>query len=275
MFDEIERHIAGTLQPEAYPGGLERRVALKNGESLRIRPIRPDDGPLLVELYNRLSRHTAYQRFFTVMRRLPPDWVHYFANVDYRRRLALVAERETVAGVELVGVGRYEPSEDEATGEVAFVLEDGYQGRGLGAVLLDAVVQAGIGARPHAIPRVRARREPPHAEPAGAPHAHHREQDRAGRDHRPVRAPLTSRAGADRPRPLDDGRRPVSLHARLGEARSALRQETLPHVVPPRYGDARDVKRQEDLEREVGPAGGFDRGAETPRDEVAAASADR
>jgi len=143
MFDELGRHNAGTMTPEAYPGALERRMALKNGETLRIRPIRPDDGPRLVELYNRLSRHTAYQRFFTVMRRLPPDWVHYFANVDYRRRLALVAERETVAGVELVGVGRYEPSDDEATGEVAFVLEDGYQGQGLGAVLLDAIVRAG------------------------------------------------------------------------------------------------------------------------------------
>src|SRR6266436_2184466 len=143
MFEEIERHKAEKSTPEAYPGGLERHVALKNGESILIRPIRPDDEPRLVELYNRLSRRTAYQRFFTVMRRLPQDWIHYFANVDYRRRLALVAERETVAGVEVIGVGRYEPSDQEATGEVAFVLEDGYQGQGLGAVLLDAVVQAG------------------------------------------------------------------------------------------------------------------------------------
>ena len=143
MFDEIDRHTAGVTGPADYPRALEREVPLKNGETLRIRPIRPDDEPRLVALYDRLSRHTAYQRFFTVMRRLPPDWLHYFANVDYRRRLALVAERETVAGVELVGVGRYEPSGDEATGEVAFVLEDGYQGQGLGAVLLDAIVRAG------------------------------------------------------------------------------------------------------------------------------------
>jgi RimJ/RimL family protein N-acetyltransferase len=143
MFDEVERHTARTMAPAAYPDALERQMALKNGETLHIRPIRPDDEPRLVALYSRLSRHTAYQRFFTVMRRLPSDWVHYFANVDYRRRLALVAERETVAGVELVGVGRYEPSDEETTGEVAFVLEDGYQGQGLGAVLLDAVVRAG------------------------------------------------------------------------------------------------------------------------------------
>ena len=77
------------------------------------------------------------------MRQLPTDWIHFFANVDYRRRLALVAERETVAGVELVGVGRYEPSDGEATAEVAFVLQDGYQGQGLGQVLLDDIVRAG------------------------------------------------------------------------------------------------------------------------------------
>ncbi len=76
------------------------------------------------------------------MRHLPSDWYHFFANVDYVRRLALVAERETVAGVQLIGVGRYEPSDEPATAEVAFVVEDGWQERGLGAILLEAVLAA-------------------------------------------------------------------------------------------------------------------------------------
>jgi len=125
-----------------YPRELVRTVVLKDGASAHIRPIRPDDEPRLVDLYERLSRHTAYQRFFTVMRRLPNDWYHFFANVDYVRRLALVAERETVAGFQLIGVGRYEPSEEPDAAEVAFVVEDGWQGRGLGALLLDAVLAA-------------------------------------------------------------------------------------------------------------------------------------
>jgi len=79
--------------------------------------------PQLVDLYERLSRPTAYQRFFTVLRRLPPDRYHFFANVDCVRRLALVAERETVAGWQLIGVGRYEPAEEPETAEVAFVVE--------------------------------------------------------------------------------------------------------------------------------------------------------
>src|SRR5260370_19153274 len=115
MFDEVDRHTIGMMAPLDYPAALERDVTLKNGETLRIRPIRPDDEPRLVALYDRLSRHTAYQRFFTVMPRLPTDWVHYFANVDYRRRLALGAERATVGGVELVGVGRFQPTDGDAT----------------------------------------------------------------------------------------------------------------------------------------------------------------
>jgi GNAT superfamily N-acetyltransferase len=128
--------------PAPYPAELVRAVTLTNGAHVRIRPIRPDDEALLVALYGRLSRHTAYQRFFTVMRRLPPDWAHFFANVDYRRRLALVAEHDTPAGVELIGVGRYEPGEEPETAEVAFVVQDGWQGLGLGAILLTDVIGA-------------------------------------------------------------------------------------------------------------------------------------
>ena len=131
-----------------FPAELARGVRLRDGTYLRIRPIRPDDEPRLVELYDRLGTHTAYQRFFTVMRRLSPDWARFFANVDYQERLALVAERDTAAGPQLVGVGRYEPSDEPETAEVAFVVEDGWQGRGLGTVLLadllDAAVARGI-----------------------------------------------------------------------------------------------------------------------------------
>ena len=134
----------GDVMQEAapYPRELVRTVALKDGVSTHLRPIRPDDEPRLVDLYERLSRHTAYQRFFTVLRRLPPDWCHFFANVDYVRRLALVAERETVAGWQLIAVGRYEPAGEPETAEVAFVVEDSWQGRGLGGILLDAVLGA-------------------------------------------------------------------------------------------------------------------------------------
>jgi acetyltransferase len=77
-----------------YPKDVEREVTLKNGARVRVRPILPEDEARLVTLYGRLSRHTAYERFFTVMKRLPANWAHHFANVDYRRRMALVVERD-------------------------------------------------------------------------------------------------------------------------------------------------------------------------------------
>lgn len=135
-----DRPAAETAAP--YPRDLERTVVLRDAAAVRIRPVRPDDEPKLALLYDRLSRHTAYQRFFTVMQRLPTDWYHVFANVDYVRRLALVAERETVSGYQIVGVGRYERGDEADLAEVAFVVEDGWQGRGLGTILLDSVLSA-------------------------------------------------------------------------------------------------------------------------------------
>lgn len=137
----MAQNIPGGL-PTAYPREFEREVTLKDGARVRIRPVLPEDEPRLVTLYGRLSRDTKYQRFFTVRNRLPPDWAHYFANVDYRRRMAVVAERDLDWRPELIGVARYEPSADEDTAEVAIVVQDYWQGRGLGRILLEEVLRA-------------------------------------------------------------------------------------------------------------------------------------
>ena len=124
-----------------YPVELEGDAALRDGTRVRIRPIRPDDAPRLVEAYDHLSRYSAYQRFFTVMKRLPPDWARVFANVDYRGRLALIAE--DAATGELIAVARYEVTSQDDTAEIAFTVLDAWQNRGLGTVLLDRILAAG------------------------------------------------------------------------------------------------------------------------------------
>lgn len=125
-----------------YPRDHEREIRLKDEARVRIRPIRPDDEPGLVALYSRLSPGTAYQRFFWVLRRLPNEWAHHFANVDYRRRLALVAESSAEGTPKLVGVARYEPTDEQDTAEVALVVQDGWQDRGLGTILLNDLLRA-------------------------------------------------------------------------------------------------------------------------------------
>ena len=139
-----------TTEPPGYPCELERDVILRDGAKVHIRPIRPDDAPRLVAAYDRLSAHSAYQRFFSAMRRLPPDWARYLATVDHRARLALIAERRddgksatplSDGERELLGVARYESTDDEAP-EVAFVILDAWQNRGLGTALFRALIAA-------------------------------------------------------------------------------------------------------------------------------------
>ena len=126
----------------AGPEELAREVVLRNGARVRVRAIRPDDAPRLVALFDRLDRDTVYHRFFTPMKRLPPDWARRLATVDYRRRLALVAEHEAGVEPELVGVARWEPTDDPETAEVAAVVEDRWQNQGLGTVLLADLLRA-------------------------------------------------------------------------------------------------------------------------------------
>jgi acetyltransferase len=120
---------------------FDRPETLPGGQRLRLRPIRPDDARRLEELYARLSRHSAYQRFFTVMQRLAPDWARFLAAVDHQRRFAVVAE-EVAPPPTIVGVARYEPLPDPEMVEIAVVVQDSWQGKGLGSLLLRDLLRA-------------------------------------------------------------------------------------------------------------------------------------
>ena len=96
------------------------------------RPVRPDDAPLFCRLWDRLSPETVYRRFHAPLR-LPPADAHRLVEVDHDLREALVA----VVGGEVVGVARYDRSPtDPRTADVAVVVEDAWQGVGVGRQLL-------------------------------------------------------------------------------------------------------------------------------------------
>jgi RimJ/RimL family protein N-acetyltransferase len=127
-------------------------VTLRDGAQVHVRPIRPDDEPRLVDLYSRLSQDTRYQRFFSNMKRLPPDWAHFLANVDGQRRFALVVEQP--GDPALIAVGRYEPAPGEPdVAELAVVVQDGWQGKGIGTLLMEGLLRE---AAAHGIARFRA-----------------------------------------------------------------------------------------------------------------------
>src|SRR5436309_1313318 len=93
-------------------------------------------------LCHRLSPRTVYERFFS-FRRLLPEEAHALANVDYRQRMALVAEVTDGQEPELIGVARYGPGDEVTTAEIGLVVEDGWQGLGLGSILLEEILRAG------------------------------------------------------------------------------------------------------------------------------------
>jgi RimJ/RimL family protein N-acetyltransferase len=128
---------------DAVPAGFDRTIVLRDSARVRMRPIRPDDAPRLMALYDRLSLDTRYHRFFSAMRRLPPDWARFLATVDYRSRFALVVEAPEPDADSLIAVARYEATDDPATPEVAFVVQDDWQNRGLGTVLFSEILRAG------------------------------------------------------------------------------------------------------------------------------------
>ena len=123
----------------AYPARWEADVVLIDGRAAHLRPIRPDDAGGLVDFYdNRVSAESKYLRFFAPYPHLSERDVERFTKVDYRERVALVV---TVRG-EIIAVGRYDAvSKDEA--EVAFLVGDAHQGRGVGQLLLEHLAQAG------------------------------------------------------------------------------------------------------------------------------------
>ena len=120
----------------------EQGVTLRNGASVRVRTIRPDDEPRLIALCRRLSPRTVYERFFS-FRRLLPEEAHALANIDDRRRMAVVAEVDDGQEPELIGVARYGPSNEGTTADIGLVVADGWQGLGLGSLLLEEILRAG------------------------------------------------------------------------------------------------------------------------------------
>ena len=136
--------------PENYPAEWTTDILLKDGSTVHLRPIRPDDGPGLNDLLARMSRESVYHRFFRVKKRLDPEELEYFTVLDYHDRMAFVVEREDL----IVGVGRYDRQKAGSNvAEVAFAVSDDDQGRGIGTRLLDHLTAY---ARPRGITAFRA-----------------------------------------------------------------------------------------------------------------------
>jgi GNAT superfamily N-acetyltransferase len=110
--------------------------------AIATRPVRPDDDALFRRLWPRLSPDTVYRRFHSPIHGLPAETVQRLVTVDHDRREAVAA----IVGGEVVGVARYDRSPaDPATAEFAVLVEDAWQGIGLGRQLLTELVALAAG----------------------------------------------------------------------------------------------------------------------------------
>ncbi|HEY3584695.1 MAG TPA: GNAT family N-acetyltransferase, partial [Casimicrobiaceae bacterium] len=124
-----------------YPVELIGDVTLRDGTTLHVRPIRPEDGALERAFVERLSEQTRYYRFFHRLSELTPAMLARFTQVDYDRELALVAL--TGAGTDaaaFAGVARYIANPDRTSAEFAVVVGDEWQRRGVGGVLMRGLI---------------------------------------------------------------------------------------------------------------------------------------
>ncbi|MCY2952012.1 MAG: GNAT family N-acetyltransferase, partial [Planctomycetota bacterium] len=125
-----------------YPEELERHETLRDGSELLFRPVKPTDEGTLSEMLYSLSADSVRSRFFTHTKTFPHKDVQHLTNIDYEQNLALVAVVPGPGGEEqIVAIGQYflDPKTHDA--EVAFIVQDEWQLKGMGTILLSYLAE--------------------------------------------------------------------------------------------------------------------------------------
>ncbi|MCF8142338.1 MAG: bifunctional acetate--CoA ligase family protein/GNAT family N-acetyltransferase [Deltaproteobacteria bacterium] len=126
-----------------YPEQYESDAVTRDGRPYGIRPIKPEDASLLIQLFSTLSRKSVYYRFLSPLKALPPQMVSLFTQIDYDRDMALVAVEHRDGEERLLGVARLMVEPGGERGEFAVVIGDSWQGLGIGARLMEDLLAIG------------------------------------------------------------------------------------------------------------------------------------
>ena len=141
-------HPAVASQPDSpsgwlhsYPAHLSRTWTLASGETLLVRPVRHDDGELEEAFVRSLSLESGYQRMLSGGTKVTPEWIDSLTHIDYERHMAFAVTKVSDGVEQFVGVARYVVDAATQSAEVALVLADAWQGRGLGRRLLATLLE--------------------------------------------------------------------------------------------------------------------------------------
>lgn len=144
----LPEHELPKLAIRPYPAAYVHLWEFKDGASVRIRPIRPEDEQLMVQFHRTLSERSVYLRYFGPFKldqRITHDRLSRICFIDYDREMVLVAEQANAktGQREIIGVGRLSKHHETDEAEFALVVSDACQGHGLGTQLLRTLVQVG------------------------------------------------------------------------------------------------------------------------------------
>jgi acyl-CoA hydrolase len=125
-----------------YPEEMERWQVIADGTEVFFRPIRATDEEPIRDFFYSLSERSVYLRFFQPVKALPHSRVMPLVSIDYEKDMAILATIGDVGGEKVLGVGRYmRQSAEEKMAEVAFLIRDEWQNRGMGRALLSSLVE--------------------------------------------------------------------------------------------------------------------------------------
>lgn len=134
--------IPGPYRIHRYPSAMIDRLALRDGRSVTVRPILPQDADAEQAFVSTMSPTSRYRRFHFGMSELPEWMLQAFTQIDYRTHFALIAEaNDEVEQRALVADARYVVSEDGSTAEFAIAVADDWQGLGLGHELMKLLLR--------------------------------------------------------------------------------------------------------------------------------------
>ncbi len=120
-----------------YPKKYETLWTLKNGQDVLLRPIKPEDEPMWLEMFQNFSEESIRYRFFQILKDTPHEVRVRYCNIDYDREIAIVAELMEGGRRRILGVSRVSFEPDGKTGEMAFIVGDKWQNLGLGTKMVD------------------------------------------------------------------------------------------------------------------------------------------
>jgi len=132
----------GHLVIAPYPKRYITKWKLKDGTPVILRPIKPEDETLFLEMFQSLSEETMRFRFFQVIGEMPHETLTRYCNIDYDREIAMVAETGKDKK-RIIGVVRLILEPGRRRGEFAVVVGDQWQGLGLGSKLVDSIIEIG------------------------------------------------------------------------------------------------------------------------------------